>query len=73
LLSNLVEAFPGDYETRVANADIEDFLATNAPNYDLILLGASTDRTAASRLFSPPTFERLQDVDADVAIVHRGR
>jgi len=73
MLANLVDAFPGEFETRVPNAGIEEFLEYNAPYYDLVFLGASTDRSAASRLVSRPTFERLDDLDADVAIVHRGR
>ncbi len=72
MLANLVEAFPGEFETRVANESIDEFLDTSAPAYDVIFLGASTDRAAVSRFFSRPTFERLEDVDADVAIVHRG-
>jgi nucleotide-binding universal stress UspA family protein len=73
MLANLVDAFPGDFETRVARSDIETFLETNAPGYDLVMVGASTDRTAASRFVAPPTFTKLDDVEADVAVVHRGR
>ncbi|WP_327051103.1 HPP family protein [Halomicrococcus gelatinilyticus] len=71
MLADLVEAFEGTFETRVARADITRFLAANDDHYDLFLIGASTDRSAASRFVSPPTFERLQELDADVAIVHR--
>jgi hypothetical protein len=71
MLADLVEAFTGTFETRVARTSIDDFLRSNAPQYDLVVIGASTDRTAASRLLLPPTFERISDVDADVAIVHR--
>jgi hypothetical protein len=34
-------------------------------------MGASTDRSRASRFVSPPTFERIQELDCDVAIVDR--
>ncbi|NEU55766.1 HPP family protein [Halorussus sp. MSC15.2] len=71
-LANLVETFEGSFETRVSRASIESFLSANDTYYDLTILGASTDRSAASRFVSPPTFERLQDLECDVAIVHRG-
>jgi hypothetical protein len=32
----------------------------------------SRDRSAASRFVSPPTFERVDDLDTDVAVVDRG-
>jgi nucleotide-binding universal stress UspA family protein len=72
MLADVVEAFEGSFETRVARDSIESFLATTAPTYDLTLIGASTDRTAASRFISPPTFERIDEIDAAVAVVHRG-
>lgn len=72
-LADVVEAFDGTFETRVANDSIESFLAANAPRYDLTLIGASTDRSTASRFVSPPTFQRIDDVDAAVAVVHLGR
>ena len=71
MLSNLVETFDGRVETRVSRSSIMDFLEANGPSYDLVIMGASTDRTTASRFVSPPTFERLHEVDCDVAIVHR--
>ncbi|MDY6819114.1 MAG: HPP family protein [Halobacteriales archaeon] len=72
MLANLVETFEGVFETRVANTDIETFLDRNAEAYDLTIIGASTDRIAASRFLAPPTFERISDIEADIAIVHRG-
>ena len=72
MLADLVETFSGSIETRVAHGRIENFLAANAAGYDLTIIGASTDRTAPSRFVSPPTFERLQDLPCDVAVVHRG-
>jgi hypothetical protein len=71
MLADLVETFEGNIETRVASASIERFLERNAPAYDLVCIGASRDRSAASRLISPPTFERIQDLEADVAVVDR--
>ncbi len=72
-LSKVVDAVDGPIETRVARANVLEFVDRNADSYDLVLLGASRDRSAASRLVSPPTFERIEDVDCDVAVVDRGR
>jgi len=71
MLADLVETVTGRLETRVAAADIQTFLAENAAGYDLVIIGSSQDRSGASRFVSPPTFERLDDVEADVAIVDR--
>lgn len=71
MLANLVEPFERVSETRVADTSIESFLAANAPQYDLVVIGASTDRSAASRFVSRPTFERIRDLDCDVAVAHR--
>lgn len=68
-LANVVETFDAPIETRVARAEVTEFIAENASAYDLVLLGSSGDRSAASRLISPPTFERVRDVDCDVAVV----
>lgn len=72
-LANLVETFDGNIETRVSQSSIETFLTRHDHEYDLILLGASQDRSAASRFISPPTFERIDNdaIDTDVAIVDR--
>ena len=72
MLDNLVESFPDPIETRIDYGSVEEFLKTNARNYDLTVVGASTDRSAASRFFSTPTFKRINEVDCDLAIVHRG-
>jgi hypothetical protein len=72
MVADLVESFDAEFETRVSRATIERFLAANATQYDLLVIGASTDRSAASRFIAPPTFERVADVETDVAIVHRG-
>ncbi len=71
MLADLVGPYGGHVETRVARSRIGNFLGSEAGEYDLVVLGASRDRSAASRLVSPPTFERLEGIDADVAIVDR--
>ncbi|ACV13159.1 conserved hypothetical protein [Halorhabdus utahensis DSM 12940] len=71
LLADLVETFTGRIETRVAAEGLQSFLAENAPGYDLIIIGSSQDRSPTSRFISPPTFERLEDIETDIAIVDR--
>ncbi|ELZ94050.1 hypothetical protein C440_10533 [Haloferax mucosum ATCC BAA-1512] len=71
-LANLVETADGNIETRVARADVTAFIASNAPTYDLVVLGSSGERSAASRFISPPTFERIKEIDCDVAVFDRG-
>ncbi|WP_299265846.1 HPP family protein [Halorientalis sp.] len=73
MLSDLVETFEGSIETRVSRDHIKEFLSETATNHDIVFLGASMDRSRASRLVSPPTFERIRDLDCDVAIVDRNR
>lgn len=72
MLADLAGTVPG-VETRVSRREIEPFLERTAPGFDLVLMGASRDRSAASRLVSPPTFERIGRLEADVAIVDRNR
>lgn len=71
-LENVVESLPDPIETRIAHGSVEQFLERNTSHYDLAVIGASTDRSAASRFLSTPTFERIRDVECDLAIVHRG-
>ena len=71
MLAALVETVDGHVETRVPRQGIESFLADHADSYDLVVIGASQDRSTASRFVSPPTFERIQDLECDVAIVDR--
>jgi hypothetical protein len=73
MLADLIEPYEGAFETRVPRTDIQTFLADTGSQYDLVMIGASRDRSKASRFISPPTFERLEDVETDVAIVDRGR
>ncbi|WP_126662633.1 HPP family protein [Haloterrigena salifodinae] len=72
-VADLVDAFNGRFETHVVTEPVESYLERVSSQYDVIFVGSSTDRSAASRFVSPPTFERLSDLETDVAIVHRGR
>ncbi|MFB6185760.1 MAG: HPP family protein, partial [Halobacteriaceae archaeon] len=58
MLADLADPVSMECETRVARSSIEDFLEKNDDQYDIIFLGASTQRSTASRFISPPTFER---------------
>ncbi len=71
MLANLAETVNGRVETRVARADIASFLEENASQFDLIVLGSSGDRSTASRFLSAPTYERLGELESDVAILDR--
>lgn len=72
MLATLVDQFERALETRVSKSTIHSFLAENCGHYDLTFIGASTDRSVASRVISPPTFRQIQDLECDFAIVHRG-
>jgi hypothetical protein len=70
-LADAVEPFSGPLETRVSRSDVTDFLDRAGRHADLTIVGASTDRGLASRYVEPPTFERLDDLPCDLAVVHR--
>lgn len=70
MLSSLVETIRCPCETHVAQATIDEYLSERARNYDLIVIGASTDRSTTSRWLSPPTFERIDGIDCDIAVIH---
>jgi len=70
-LADLAETTQARCETRVSRSSFAAFLEQNGANYDIVFMGASTDRSAASRFLSPPTFERVAEIQTDVAIVHR--
>lgn len=72
LLENVVESLSVPVETRIGHDSVEEFLEENASHYDVALVGASTDRSAASRFISTPTYERIHNLECDLAIVHRG-
>lgn len=71
MLANLTETASAACETRVSHTSMETFFETYAQGYDLIIIGASQDRSAASRFLSPPTFDRIDTLDCDVAILDR--
>jgi nucleotide-binding universal stress UspA family protein len=73
MLANLAETVDARCETRVSRSTVASFVRRNDAHYDLVFLGASTDRSAASKLVSKPTYERLRDADTDVAVVHTGQ
>jgi len=71
MLGNLAETVDQGVETRVARADIEEFLTRVSRSYDLVIIGSSADRSAASRFISRPTFERVDDLGCDFAVLDR--
>jgi nucleotide-binding universal stress UspA family protein len=70
MLANLAETVTVPCETRVSRTDLARFLRRNQ-SADLVFIGASTDRSAASRFLSPPTFRRVIELETDVAVVHK--
>ncbi|WP_254526051.1 HPP family protein [Natrinema caseinilyticum] len=72
LLENVVESLSVPVETRIGHGSVEEFLTRNASHYDVAIVGASTDRSAPSRFISSPTYERIYELECDLAIVHRG-
>jgi hypothetical protein len=70
---SMLDSFEGNVETRISRTRVERFLVRHAREYDPVILGASQDRSAASRFVSPPTFERIDgdELDTDIAIVDR--
>lgn len=71
MLADLAETTTRSCETRVSRSEVSDFLCRADDEHDLIFIGASTDRSAASRFLAPPTYERLEGIETDVGIVHR--
>jgi nucleotide-binding universal stress UspA family protein len=71
MLADLTETMGTACETRVSRSSVESFFATCEPEYDLVIFGASRDRSAASRFLSPPTFERIDSLSCDVVILDR--
>ena len=69
-LADLAETVSAPLETRVSRADITKFIETAAPRHDLTILGANLDRSTPSRLIRPSLFERILDVECDLAVVH---
>ncbi|WP_375796809.1 HPP family protein [Halosegnis sp.] len=71
MLANLAETVERTVETRVSTTTVETFLERNASHFDIVIMGASMDRSGVSRFVSPPTFERVDDIDTDVVIIDR--
>jgi nucleotide-binding universal stress UspA family protein len=71
MLADLTETMSCACETRVSHSSVESFIATCAPEYDLVIIGASRDRNVASRFLSPPTFERIDSLACDVVVLDR--
>lgn len=71
MLAELAETTTRSCETRVSRGDVREFLQRAEDEHDLVFIGASTDRSAASRFLSPPTYERIDGVETDIAVVHR--
>ncbi|MFB6281844.1 MAG: HPP family protein [Haloferacaceae archaeon] len=70
-LADLAETARGEVETRVTRSGVEEFLSACERSYDLVVIGASGDRSRASRLVSPPTYRRIAGLDlaCDVLVV----
>lgn len=71
-LADLVKVSSAKCETRVARSSFENFVEGEGSRYDAVFLGASTDRSATSRLLREPAYRAVSDADTDVAIVHLG-
>lgn len=71
MLADLAETTIRSCETRVSRSEVNEFLRRADDAYDLIFIGASTDRSAASRFLAPPTYERLEEIETDIGVVHR--
>lgn len=70
-LADLAETAWGRVETRVSRASVDEFLRAVEGSYDLVVVGSSGERSRASRLVAPPTYQRIADLDlgCDVLVV----
>ena len=71
MLGDLAETVSRGVETRIAREEIQPFLERVSGSYDLVIVGSSGDRSTASRFVSRPTFERIEDLDCDFAVLDR--
>jgi hypothetical protein len=71
MLGDLAETVARGVETRIAREEIQPFLERVSGSYDLVIIGSSGDRSTASRFVSRPTFERIEDLDCDFAVLDR--
>lgn len=70
MLADIAETMTTFCETRVSQSDVSTFLTRADDEHDLVFVGASTDRSAASRFLTPPTYERINGIESDIAVVH---
>ncbi len=68
-LKRLATAIDSTITTQVTSIAPTEYFTTAATDYDLLVLGAGTDRTAVSRAITPPLFYQLQTA-CDIAVVH---
>ena len=69
MLDTMADAFGSSSETRVTTRPLVEFLDDATAEYDLLVVGASTDRSSVSRAVTPPTYRGI-DPECDLAVVH---
>jgi len=69
MLDTMADAFGSSIETRVTTRPLVEFLGDATAEYDLLVVGASTDRSSVSRAVIPPTYRGI-DPKCDLAVVH---
>lgn len=69
MLDTMADAFGSSIETRVTTRPLVEFVNDATAEYDLLLIGASTDRSSVSRTVTPPAYRGV-DSACDVAVVH---
>ena len=69
MLDTMADAFDPSTETRVTTRPLVGFLNGATAEYDLLVVGASTDRSSVSRAVTPPTYRGI-DPKCDLAVVH---
>ena len=69
MLDTMADAFGSSLETRVTTRPLVEFLNDATAEYDLLVVGASTDRSDVSRAVAPPTYRGI-DPECDLAVVH---
>jgi hypothetical protein len=72
VLEDVIDVTDARCETRISRSSFDSYVERNADQYDLVMLGSSRDRSAASRLLRSPTYERAADFETDLAVVHHG-
>ncbi len=75
-LEELIDGFQGNFETRVRKKTdtIEKSIKKLSKGYDILIIGASTDRTTVSRIISTPLMNKLiEEMDIPIIIVHSAK